>query len=459
MRVFVLQSDQPGSLREMKGKIREIFGLGNDALHVNDTHEGTLRLARSLLNENSIQFLNSAQPKEYPVFERLFAAYKDWIARIGADPERFCVDSSGVLAAYGIRDAQDLDFLQSGYDGVAPDRPDIGSHNEQIGHHVTGLDDILFNPENHFYWDGMKFASLRIVREMKRKRAQPKDLEDVRRADLFLQAEGGPYPSVKISAVVVACDEERWLARCLAGLAFCDEILVVDLESKDGSAKTAARFGATVISHLRVQVVEMVRQFALDRVRNDWVILLDPDEAIPASLAAELEEAARHNPEAVMVQAPWKFFFKGRPLNHTIWGEEKWKGILIRKGGIRLMPYVHRGMEMPEPGQIVRIPATGENFIRHDWMDSYRQLFKKHWRYVKQEGEARYETGERFSWGRMALETARGIKSNLIYHRGLSGGPQGFFLSFFYGWYTAMSWLSLRAYERRRGSLEMPAAG
>ncbi len=452
LRIFVLQSDQPGRLREMKERVRHLFGIGNDAVHVNDTHEGTLRLARALLNENSIHFFNSARPQHHPTFERLFTMYKEWLGRIGADSERFCLDSSAILAVYGIRDVHDLDFLQSGYEGVRSGTPDISSHNEEMHNHVTGLDDILFNPENHFYYDGMKFASLRIVREMKRKRGGLKDLEDVRQMDRFLGTGTKTFlPPARISAVVVVCNEERWLPRCLASLVFCDEIVVVDLESRDASARIASQFGAKVIRHARVPVVEQVRQFALAQIKNDWVLLLDPDEAIPPGLAAQLQEAARRNPMAAAVEAPWRFFFKGQPLDHSVWGgKDKWKRILIRRGIVRLHPYVHRGMEVPGQEAVIRITPTEENFIRHDWMDSYRQLFQKHWRYIAQEGEARYETGERFSWGAMALETARGIKSNLLHHRGLWGGAQGIFLSFFYGWYVAMSWLSLRRYELRR---------
>ncbi len=41
-------------------------------------------------------------------------------------------------------------------------------------------DDILFNPDNHFYWNNIKFASLDSVKKLKAHRGEEKDLVDVK---------------------------------------------------------------------------------------------------------------------------------------------------------------------------------------------------------------------------------------------------------------------------------------
>lgn len=81
-------------------------------------------------------------------------------------------------------------------------------------------------------------------------------------------------------------------------------------------------------------------------------------------------------------------------------------------------------------------------------------MFEKHWRYIKFEGESRYNAGQRFSWRSMLRNTAGNLKVNLINDRGLYGGFTGIFLSFFFGWYIFMGWLSLRKYERRQWPLQ-----
>ena len=50
-----------------------------------------------------------------------------------------------------------------------------------------------------------------------------------------------------LSVCVLACDEERELERCLASVAWADEIVVVvDEKSRDGSEAVARRLAARV---------------------------------------------------------------------------------------------------------------------------------------------------------------------------------------------------------------------
>ena len=170
--------------REAKGRIRDLFGLANDSIHVNDTHEQTVAIAQAVLNANSVHFLNHARPASLPNFTRLFARYREWIARERLDARRLCVDGSAVLAAYGLRDIADLDFLHAGAPVPAAPDPLISPHNEEAAHHhAAGVTDLVMDPRNHFYLDGVKLVALHRMREMKARRAEPKDAADVYRID------------------------------------------------------------------------------------------------------------------------------------------------------------------------------------------------------------------------------------------------------------------------------------
>ena len=50
-----------------------------------------------------------------------------------------------------------------------------------------------------------------------------------------------------ISALVASGNEAKELRRCLATLGFCDEIIVVDLESTDDTISVAEQAGAGVV--------------------------------------------------------------------------------------------------------------------------------------------------------------------------------------------------------------------
>ncbi|MBL9126637.1 MAG: FkbM family methyltransferase, partial [Verrucomicrobiales bacterium] len=179
LRLFLFCCDDLDRAKALKARVRELFGQGNYSCHVNDSHEETLRLARTYFNANSVHFLNHARPRYLQRFHRHLEIYREWLRASGADPEGFCVDGSASLAAYGLRDAQDLDVLHLGAADFTPLRPGVNSHNDHVAHHAVGRDRILFDPEHHFYYAGLKFVALPTLRAMKSRRAEGKDLADV----------------------------------------------------------------------------------------------------------------------------------------------------------------------------------------------------------------------------------------------------------------------------------------
>jgi len=150
--------------------------VGKHSVHINDTQEETWKIVSSVFNGNSIHFLNNANIlKSLPNFEKYFNLYKKSILN-RKDFHDFCVDASAVLSSYGLRDCRDLDFLHNN------NQPDIATgincHNKEEVYYKQGRHEIIHNPRNHFYYCGIKFASLNIVKEMKLFRAEEKDLYD-----------------------------------------------------------------------------------------------------------------------------------------------------------------------------------------------------------------------------------------------------------------------------------------
>jgi len=201
VRVYGFESDHLQKVNEAKRRIRDLFKIDNHSVHINDTHEETLRLAGIFFNANSIHFLNHAGPRPYARFHSLLEYYSDWLRNQDTDPENFCIDGSAVLAAYGIRDAKDLDFLFFGADDVDTGHRLVSCHNHEVHHYTTSRDDIIFNPNNHFYFDGVKFAALDVIGSMKQKRAEDKDKRDIALIDIFLRRANDTPRSASVATV------------------------------------------------------------------------------------------------------------------------------------------------------------------------------------------------------------------------------------------------------------------
>jgi len=96
-----------------------------------------------------------------------------------------------------------------------------------------------------------------------------------------------------ITIVIEAHNEEGHIVDCInAAHLLSKNILVVDMESTDGTAALAARAGATVIPFPHHRYVEPARKFAVETAQTEWVMILDPDERMTPDLAKEIKRIA-----------------------------------------------------------------------------------------------------------------------------------------------------------------------
>ena len=179
MTVYLIELKDLTIARQIKEEIRQIYNIGNHSVHINDTHEETLRLSRCLFNKNSIHFLNNSQLKNYSKFLNQLNYFEQYIIQNNLDFEDYCITASSILSLYGLREGKDLDYLHFN-PHIIQGHPDISSHNEYgVGKYPKDKDDIIFNPDNHFYYGNLKVASLNIVKELKEKRGEEKDYIDI----------------------------------------------------------------------------------------------------------------------------------------------------------------------------------------------------------------------------------------------------------------------------------------
>src|SRR3546814_9500490 len=93
-----------------------------------------------------------------------------------------------------------------------------------------------------------------------------------------------------LSAFIIAFNEADRIGDCLASLAFCDEIVVVDSGSVDGTRELCERLGARVLQR-PFDGFRSQKRFAVEQCRHDWVLCLDADERVDERLRAATEAA------------------------------------------------------------------------------------------------------------------------------------------------------------------------
>jgi glycosyltransferase involved in cell wall biosynthesis len=123
----------------------------------------------------------------------------------------------------------------------------------------------------------------------------------------------------RISAIVIAGNEERNIAECLESLAWADEIVVVDSESDDRTVEIAKRFTPNV--HVRAwRGYANQKAFALEAASNEWVLSLDADERIQPPLAEEIALADLSGFDGYRIKR--ENYFLGRRIRGCGWGRD-----------------------------------------------------------------------------------------------------------------------------------------
>ena len=180
MTIYLIELKDKSIAVDIKERIRSLYGIGNHSIHINDTHEETLRLSRCLLNKNSVHFLNNSDVKNYSKFYNSLRYYEQYIDKNGLDQEKYCLTASGVLSLYGLREAADVDYIHDCEHEISDPTDNIHSHNVYgVGIYKKSYHEIIYNPDNHFYFGNIKVASLDVIKELKEYRNEDKDRVDV----------------------------------------------------------------------------------------------------------------------------------------------------------------------------------------------------------------------------------------------------------------------------------------
>lgn len=250
--------------------------------------------------------------------------------------------------------------------------------------------------------------------------------------------------SVAVSAIVSSRNEAHLLGSCLDAISFCDEVIVIDVESTDDTAAVAEAHGARVVPHPYVPIAEAARVTVAPQARHDWLLVVDPDEEVPPALAREVAALLPTLADDVAaVDAPRQYYFAGRPLRGTVWGGPNKRRVLVRRSAVTLTPAIWGGMTIHEGRRVVELPFTAETAIVHRWARGWRELAERHRRYLRLEPEDRAAAGEVTGYRTVAAMPWRAFRESYLTRRGYLDGLTGLRLSLFWAVFRTRGELAL----------------
>ncbi len=284
---------------------------------------------------------------------------------------------------------------------------------------------------------------------------------------------------IPVSVLIPIRNEAANLSRCLASVAWADEIIVVDSQSTDGSIEIATATGAAVVQFHFNGTWPKKKNWALATLpfRHAWVLILDADEVMPSGSGAEigtLLATGRAGCAGYWINR--RFMFMGDWLRHSYY--PNWNLRLFQHRLGRYEKLVHGATQSGDNEVHEHIRVAGPTGRLHSEMDHYAfpsidVFIEKHNRYSNWEARLDFESGLSAAGQPLLQSSAVGLRRRLkrwshhlpfrpslrflyvyIFQRGFLDGARGYYFARLHAMYEFMS--VAKAAELRRAQPATP---
>lgn len=191
LKIFFIEHTKLNKLVDFKERVRNFYDIGKDSIHIPDTQNENDNILQ-LLNNNTLSFLKKTPSLyiKFTNFNILFKKLKIFLKSNNIDSKKICITGSSVLSVYSIRDCNDIDlFIDKKYINIFKNTC-FDNHNKYTinKHYSKHFEDIIYNPDNHFYYQNIKFCNLSLILYNKHYRVKhklfgevsiKKDLKDI----------------------------------------------------------------------------------------------------------------------------------------------------------------------------------------------------------------------------------------------------------------------------------------
>lgn len=245
----------------------------------------------------------------------------------------------------------------------------------------------------------------------------------------------------KISAVLIALNEERNIGAALESLTWADEVLVVDGGSSDATRQQCENKGVRVVERRFTSYAEQ-KNFALDQASHDWIFSLDADERASSSLTSEIQTLAQAGFRVSGYRIPRLTYYMGRFIRSTAWYPDHQLRLFDRRRGRWQGLYVHESVKVTGPVEKLRgeiLHYSYENLSDHvERMNRYAGLAALQMREAGRVARL---------WPIVAYPPFVFLK-NYVVKRGYRDGSAGFVISLMNAFYVFLKYAKFWEQER-----------
>ncbi len=211
------------------------------------------------------------------------------------------------------------------------------------------------------------------------------------------------------SAVIITHNVAETIGPCVEALGkVCDEVLVLDTQSTDGTIEICEKLGAKVVQQEWFGFAK-TKNIGNALARHDWILSIDADEVLSDELIASLKKLQPKIGEVYSLNRITSYC--GQWIRHSGWYPD-WKVRLFHRKHVEWQgDFVHETLRIPADYQIIKLAGKLLHYSYKDSADHLRRIEK----YARLAAEEQFAKGKRATFAKRWLSPpARFIRTYFL---------------------------------------------
>jgi glycosyltransferase involved in cell wall biosynthesis len=234
---------------------------------------------------------------------------------------------------------------------------------------------------------------------------------------------------MKITATIIAFNEESNIRAACESVAWADEIVVVDSESTDATRDIATSAGAKVIKNPWPGFSQQ-KQLAVDRATHDWIFSLDADERVSDELSDSVR-ALQKKPAAQLADGYFvarRTYYQGRWIRGGGWYPDRQLRLFKKGHGHWKQRHIHESVQMNNNSRTENLLGDILHYTVRDAAYHHKMIGE---RYAPLAARQMFEDGKRTSPFGVAAAAPLAFLRSLVLKGGFRDGFAGFSIANF----------------------------
>lgn len=231
-----------------------------------------------------------------------------------------------------------------------------------------------------------------------------------------------------LSALVLTYNEEKQIEDCLESISWLKKVVVIDSFSDDRTKEICQQYANVDFYENEFKDFAAQRNFGLEKIKTDWVFVIDADERVTPDLKAEINKLLKQSKKkAEGYEIARKNYFLGKWIKYCGWYPDYTLRLFKTK-------YRYQGLVHESPQISAKTRKLDNNFIHYTYQDLKSYVAKMN-QYTSLDAEKKYNKGKAVGISYILIRPFLEFIKKYLFKKGFLLGSQGLILSILSAYY------------------------